>query len=254
MLCVSTDILNVLEGDLGLSAPIIAPQNIQSKPSPHGSTEDDTTISSASTPPTSLLHTAESWSQPSQLTSLGGFGSFMPSFSATAEDFASFGHSRQGDPTTSRASTTIGGTVDSDSESSTPTTSRKTLPKAATEKKVMHNAIERRYRNSINDRITELGDIVPNNDDRGKPNKSSILGRAIDYITFLKKRNKFLEEENKKLREKLQLPVESTMTDEESERAHIPIKRKSDASAVLGVIMLCGIVFGGSYIPEYTMG
>ena len=240
---------------MGLGAPTAdAAQAIQCKPSPHGSTEDDTTISSASTPPTSLLPTADSWSQQPQLTSLAGLGSFMPSVSAGHDDFGSFEFSsRQGDPTTSRASTAVGGAVDSDSESSTPTTTRKTSPKA-TEKKVMHNAIERRYRNSINDRITELGDIVPSNDDRGKPNKSSILGRAIDYITFLKKRNKFLEEENKKLREKLQLPVESTMSEDDGERSRHPIKRKHEASAVLSVIVLCGFVFGGSYIPEYTMG
>ena len=34
-------------------------------------------------------------------------------------------------------------------------------PRKSKEKMIVHNAVERRYRNSINDRITELDDIIP---------------------------------------------------------------------------------------------
>eukprot|EP01137_Pigoraptor_chileana_P012099 Opistho-2@64039 len=67
------------------------------------------------------------------------------------------------------------------------------------EKKVAHNAIERRYRNSINDRILELRDIVPTCGDSSsssKLNKATILRKAIDYIAFLQGSSQRAKDEN----------------------------------------------------------
>ncbi|CEP19430.1 hypothetical protein [Parasitella parasitica] len=94
-------------------------------------------------------------------------------------------------------------------------------------KKVAHNAIERRYRNNINDRIRELKNVVPalykarlrekgDEDDSSvesggeegseeivdgvevakKLNKATILRKATEYIQFLKNTNDSTEQEN----------------------------------------------------------
>jgi hypothetical protein len=93
-------------------------------------------------------------------------------------------------------------------------------------KKVAHNAIERRYRNNINDRIRELKNVVPalykarirekgEEDDSSesgaedaseeivdgvevakKLNKATILRKATEYIQFLKNTNETTEQEN----------------------------------------------------------
>lgn len=109
-------------------------------------------------------------------------------------------------------------------------------------KKVAHNAIERRYRNNINDRIQELKSVVPalycakvdqkdskddndsvlsgdDDDDHHqaeiidgvevakKLNKATILRKATEYITFLKHSNEVADRENKILQHILsQLP------------------------------------------------
>lgn len=102
------------------------------------------------------------------------------------------------------------------------------------QKKVAHNAIERRYRNNINDRIKQLQDVIPalqytknikerekNQKDKGggdddvvkidesliidgipaarKLNKATVLKSATDYIVHLKKTSTNLKEENKRL-------------------------------------------------------
>lgn len=66
------------------------------------------------------------------------------------------------------------------------------------ERRTAHNAIERRYRSSINDKIVELKNIVAGSD--AKLNKSAVLRRAIEYINNLIQVNKKLEEENMNLR------------------------------------------------------
>ncbi|ORE09003.1 hypothetical protein BCV72DRAFT_288035 [Rhizopus microsporus var. microsporus] len=95
-------------------------------------------------------------------------------------------------------------------------------------KKVAHNAIERRYRNNINDRIRELKNVVPalykarvssgsahhhdKDDDNSstdseteivdgvevakKLNKATILRKATEYIQFLKTSNERVDKEN----------------------------------------------------------
>ncbi|XP_078273978.1 sterol regulatory element-binding protein 1 isoform X2 [Rhinoraja longicauda] len=66
------------------------------------------------------------------------------------------------------------------------------------EKRTAHNAIEKRYRSSINDKIMELKDLVVGTE--GKLNKSAILRKAVDHIRFLKQANQKLKQENMVLR------------------------------------------------------
>ncbi|KAM6184868.1 sterol regulatory element-binding protein 1 [Rhynchocyon petersi] len=65
------------------------------------------------------------------------------------------------------------------------------------EKRTAHNAIEKRYRSSINDKITELKDLVVGTE--AKLNKSAVLRKAIDYIRFLQHSNQRLKQENQSL-------------------------------------------------------
>merc|ERR1711936_804484 len=90
------------------------------------------------------------------------------------------------------------------------------------QKKDNHNLIERRRRYNINDRIKELGTLLPKESDEYfdlvrdvRQNKGSILKASVDYIRKLKvdqDRKKFLEEkcriqeyQTRKLIAKLQL-------------------------------------------------
>lgn len=65
-------------------------------------------------------------------------------------------------------------------------------------KRSAHNAIERKYRTSINDKIIELKNIVVGVD--AKLNKSGILRKTIDYIRFLQNSNTKLKQENMMLK------------------------------------------------------
>nr|CAD7410649.1 unnamed protein product [Timema poppensis] len=67
-------------------------------------------------------------------------------------------------------------------------------PKVKEVKRSAHNAIERRYRTSINDKIIELKNMTVGVD--AKLNKSAILRKAIDYIRFLQNSNTKLKHEN----------------------------------------------------------
>ncbi|KAM9844018.1 sterol regulatory element-binding protein 1 [Aulostomus maculatus] len=62
------------------------------------------------------------------------------------------------------------------------------------EKRTAHNAIEKRYRSSINDKIVELKDLVAGTE--AKLNKSAVLRKAIDYIRYLQQANQKLKQEN----------------------------------------------------------
>ena len=112
-------------------------------------------------------------------------------------------------------------------------------PAVRQHKKTAHNAIERRYRNNINDRIAELKNAVPallyakvnktagskrrneDDDDEGedgeefldgvavatKLNKATILRKATEYINHLKKTGQDIKRENQALQNILtQLP------------------------------------------------
>ncbi|KAB1265262.1 Sterol regulatory element-binding protein 1 [Camelus dromedarius] len=107
------------------------------------------------------------------------------------------------------------------------------LAQSRGEKRTAHNAIEKRYRSSINDKIAELKDLVVGTEAKvragpptwqpwkeekgglnrtgracafrllwpGSPlNKSAILRKAIDYIRFLQQSNQKLKQENLSLR------------------------------------------------------
>ncbi|XP_048381900.1 microphthalmia-associated transcription factor-like isoform X2 [Stegostoma tigrinum] len=71
------------------------------------------------------------------------------------------------------------------------------------QKKDNHNLIERRRRFNINDRIKELGAMIPkSNDPEARWNKGTILKASVDYIRKLQKesnRSKELEIRQKKL-------------------------------------------------------
>lgn len=79
-------------------------------------------------------------------------------------------------------------------------------------KRSTHNAIERRYRTSINDKIVELKNMLVG--DAGKLNKSAILKRSIDKITDLESENYELRLENARLREVLN--GQHSLSEEES--------------------------------------
>ena len=78
-----------------------------------------------------------------------------------------------------------------------------------------HNAIEKRYRANLNQKITALKDAVPSlrklsatpveeldgPSSAQKLNKATVLSKAIEYIQHLESRNQRLEEENAILRE-----------------------------------------------------
>ncbi|NXA62640.1 SRBP1 protein, partial [Mohoua ochrocephala] len=70
------------------------------------------------------------------------------------------------------------------------------------EKRTAHNAIEKRYRSSINDKIVELKDLVVGTE--AKLNKSAILRKAIEYIRFLQQSNQKLKQENLALKVAMQ--------------------------------------------------
>ncbi|CAF4265530.1 unnamed protein product, partial [Adineta steineri] len=65
-------------------------------------------------------------------------------------------------------------------------------------RKSSHNAIEKRYRSSINERILELKEIVADTDE--KVQKSGVLRRTVEYIRQLQAVNRRLEEENTTLK------------------------------------------------------
>lgn len=67
-------------------------------------------------------------------------------------------------------------------------------PKVKEVKRSAHNAIERRYRTSINSCIVELKNMVVGVD--AKLHKSAILRKAIDHIRHLQNQNNKLKQEN----------------------------------------------------------
>ncbi|EDS31906.1 sterol regulatory element-binding protein 1 [Culex quinquefasciatus] len=74
-------------------------------------------------------------------------------------------------------------------------------PKVKEVKRSAHNAIERRYRTSINSCIVELKNMLVGVD--AKLNKSAILRKALDHIRHLQKENNSLKQENMYLKAKM---------------------------------------------------
>lgn len=77
--------------------------------------------------------------------------------------------------------------------------------KEQTSRRSSHNAIERRYRSSINDKIIELKSLVFNGNSNNKSetekiHKAAILRSAIDTIRYLQNSNSRFEKENRSLK------------------------------------------------------
>ncbi|XP_076821469.1 sterol regulatory element-binding protein 1-like isoform X2 [Clavelina lepadiformis] len=91
------------------------------------------------------------------------------------------------------------------------TTIPKPEPKPQPAKRSSHNAIEKRYRSSINDKIIELKDLLIGSD--SKLNKAAVLKKAIDYIKFLTNANRRLKMENQLLKKHLTSNEKLTVRD-----------------------------------------
>lgn len=79
------------------------------------------------------------------------------------------------------------------------------------QKKDNHNKIERRRRYNINDRIKELGTLLPRDDPRYhdiikdmKNNKGTILKTTVDYVKCLQQRERELEQRNRMMAQQLE--------------------------------------------------
>lgn len=80
------------------------------------------------------------------------------------------------------------------------------------QKKDNHNKIERRRRYNINDRIKELGTLLPRDDPRYqdiikdmKNNKGTILKTTVDYVRLLQQRERDLEQRNRIMAQQLEM-------------------------------------------------
>ncbi|KAJ3120485.1 hypothetical protein HK098_004573 [Nowakowskiella sp. JEL0407] len=64
-----------------------------------------------------------------------------------------------------------------------------------------HNAVERRRRDNINEKIQELATLLPDlaNDTQNKPNKGVILRRSVDYIRYIQSYTLKLEQRQREL-------------------------------------------------------
>lgn len=108
-------------------------------------------------------------------------------------------------------------------------------PKVKEVKRSTHNAIERRYRTSINDKIVELKTMLVG--EAGKLNKSAILKRSIEKINDLESENYELKMQNARLRELL-LAQAPLATDESSLKSLLlqkpinPHKRRYTQSSI----------------------
>ena len=122
-------------------------------------------------------------------------------------------------------------------------------------KKTAHNAIERKYRNSINDRISELKDALPPHITRDTKTKSkaTILQKCLDYVRHLEKTNAVLRGENETLKQRL-----ASLAGEGGAAGMNGAPAQSDASARLSseqgralmCVLFCGFfVFGGMANP-----
>ena len=83
-------------------------------------------------------------------------------------------------------------------------------PKVKEGKRSAHNAIERRYRTSINSCIVELKNMVVGVD--AKLHKSAILRKAIEHIRYLQNQNNKLKQENMYLK-KMQMNNNHSLKD-----------------------------------------
>ncbi|XP_055040364.2 sterol regulatory element-binding protein 1 isoform X1 [Misgurnus anguillicaudatus] len=99
------------------------------------------------------------------------------------------------------------------------------------EKRTAHNAIEKRYRSSINDKILELKDLVAGTE--AKLNKSAVLRKAIDFIRYLQQSNQKLKQENMALKMSVQKnkSLKDLVTMEVDVKPEIPTPPASDVGS-----------------------
>uniref|UniRef100_UPI003D7C2459 sterol regulatory element-binding protein 1 n=1 Tax=Danio rerio TaxID=7955 RepID=UPI003D7C2459 len=99
------------------------------------------------------------------------------------------------------------------------------------EKRTAHNAIEKRYRSSINDKIIELKDLVAGTE--AKLNKSAVLKKAIEYIRYLQQSNQKLKQENMALKMNIQKnkSLKDLVTMEVDVKPEIPTPPASDVGS-----------------------
>ncbi|KAL7850516.1 hypothetical protein SRHO_G00198650 [Serrasalmus rhombeus] len=110
------------------------------------------------------------------------------------------------------------------------------------EKRTAHNAIEKRYRSSINDKIVELKDLVAGTE--AKLNKSAVLRKAIDYIRYLQQSNQKLKQENMalKMANQKNKSLKDLVAMEVDVKSELPTPPASDAGSPLpsGPFSHCG--------------
>ncbi|XP_066497820.1 sterol regulatory element-binding protein 1 isoform X2 [Hoplias malabaricus] len=101
------------------------------------------------------------------------------------------------------------------------------------EKRTAHNAIEKRYRSSINDKIIELKDLVAGTE--AKLNKSAVLRKAIDYIRYLQQSNQKLKQENMalKMANQKNKSLKDLVSMEVDVKSELPTPPASDAGSPL---------------------
>lgn len=88
-----------------------------------------------------------------------------------------------------------------ETENKVPIPVNRVQPKVKEVKRSAHNAIERRYRTSINDKINELKNMVVG--ESAKLNKSAVLRKAVDKIRDLQRNNYELKTEVQRLQREL---------------------------------------------------
>uniref|UniRef100_A0A1I8NM66 BHLH domain-containing protein n=1 Tax=Stomoxys calcitrans TaxID=35570 RepID=A0A1I8NM66_STOCA len=104
-------------------------------------------------------------------------------------------------------------------------------PKVKEVKRSAHNAIERRYRTSINDKINELKNLVVG--ESAKLNKSAVLRKSVDKIRELQRQNYELKMEVQRLQGELMSRDGSKVQD----LLHPGPGKKRKASSIEGVLM-----------------
>ncbi|KAF9988612.1 hypothetical protein BGZ75_009035 [Mortierella antarctica] len=135
------------------------------------------------------------------------------------------------------------------------------------QKKVAHNAIERRYRNNINDRINDLKNVVPalcniktkdekdeDEDDETQDADGVAKATKLNKATILRKATEYIIAEIAGVREESSPSPESSSEDSNSEPTTPPPNATSSASAPSRVLMaiFMGVTFFSS--PEGNYG
>ncbi|KAJ2740942.1 hypothetical protein H4S06_005991, partial [Coemansia sp. BCRC 34490] len=98
-----------------------------------------------------------------------------------------------------------------------------------------HNAVERRRRDNINDRIQELFTLLPETmiDQNAKPNKGMILKKSVEYIRQLQH---MLQNQNSRLHE-LESGIPSSMAAAAAAAAAAGQPHQSQASGGLAAML-----------------